>query len=431
MRYILDLHIHSAYARACSKSLSPENISYWARMKGLDVVGTGDFTHPKWLAELKSKLKESGNGLFQLNAEYEVSERKILDIPGKDILRTQFMLSSEVSCIYSKGGKVRRVHILLYAPDLQTVEKINMKLKKIGRLESDGRPILGLDAKHLAEIVFEVNEQCMVVPAHAWTPWFAVFGSKSGFDSLEECFEELTPKIYAIETGLSSDLLMNYQVSALDRVMLMSNSDAHSSANLAREANIFELPQLSYDAIWNAVKTQDIACFPATIEFYPEEGMYHFDGHRLCQVSMEPKETKKHFGLCPTCKKPLTIGVLNRVRELSDREYGYIPDGAQKFYRLVGLDDIIADAFGVVGKKTKRVMKEYQRIITQGESELSVLLEGSYVELEKITDARIVEGIRRNREGDLYIEPGFDGQYGKVKVFSEQDRVTSGQNRLL
>lgn len=418
MKYTVDLHIHSKYSRACSKDLELENIEKWCGKKGVDIVATADFTHPLWFKNLKSKLEESEPGLYKLKG----SKSKV-----------RFLNSTELSCIYSKGGKVRRLHIVVLAPDLQTVEKINQKLDKVGKLASDGRPILGLDAKNLAQIVFEISEECMIIPAHAWTPWFAVFGSKSGFDSLEECFEELTPNIYAIETGLSSDPPMNWRLSQLDNITLISNSDAHSPQNIGREANVFDLRDLSYQEICEAIKRRDKNKFLYTIEFYPEEGMYHFDGHRACGVSFLPSKTKKMKNICPVCKKPLTIGVLNRVDNLADREENFIKENKSfiPYKSIVGLDDVIAESFDISSRRSKKVMMEYENIISQGKSEFNVLLDLSFEELNKITSPQIVEGIKRNREGNVFIEPGFDGQYGKVTLFSKEEKNKNKQSSLL
>ena len=417
MQYIADLHIHSKYSRATSKNLDLENIDLWARKKGIDIVATGDWTHPAWFSELKKKLEPQGNGLYKLK-----------DTDGK----VKFFLSTEIACIYSKGGKVRRLHIVVFAPSLEAVEKINAQLNLIGNLKADGRPMLGLDAKRLLEIVMEVDKNCMIIPAHAWTPWFAVFGSKSGFDSLEECFEEQTKHIHAIETGLSSDPAMNWRLSALDNITLISNSDAHSPSNLGREVNVFEFKEdeLSYNAICEAIKNKDKEKFKYTIEFYPEEGMYHFDGHRSCNVRLSPEETKKFKNICPQCKKKMTIGVLYRVDNLADRKVGFIPKNAIPFKSLVGLDDVIAESLGVAGRKAKTVLTEYERLISKAGNEFNLLLNFSLDELKKFTDERIVEAIKRNREGKVHIAPGYDGVYGTVELFSPEEKEGNKQKSL-
>ena len=423
MRYIADLHIHSKYSRACSSRLDLENIEKWCQIKGVDIVACADFTHPKWFAELKSKLKSAGNGLYELAGDKKQAAQPVYFFP-----------STEVSCIYSKGGKVRRLHVLIFAPTLEVVAKINEKLGALGKLASDGRPILGLDAKDLLKIILEIDERCLVIPAHAWTPWFAVFGSKSGFDSLEECFEELAPHIYAIDTGLSSDPAMNWRLSKLDNLSLVSHSDAHSPENIGREADVFEInvkktPNL-YDEICRIIKEKDRTKFLYTIEFYPEEGMYHFDGHRDCKVRLSPEETKKHKGICPKCGRPVTVGVMNRVAELADRDVGSKPQNFVSYKSLVGLDDVIAEALGVFGRKTKAVLGEYQNLINKAKSEFNVLLDLTYDELLKITLPEIVEGVRRNREGKVFIEPGYDGTYGVVKLFGEEERKKFKQTSL-
>jgi uncharacterized protein (TIGR00375 family) len=417
MQYIADLHIHSKYSRATSRDADLEHIELWCKKKGINIVATGDWTHPVWFSELQKKLEPLGNGLYQLKG----SDGQI-----------KFFCSTEVSCIYSKGGKVRRLHIVVFAPSLKVVEKINAQLSLIGNLKADGRPILGLDTKKLLEIVLAVDEKCLIIPAHAWTPWFAVFGSQSGFDNLEECFEEQTKHVHAIETGLSSSPLMNWRLSALDNITLISCSDAHSPANLGREACAFEFSEneLSYEAICQAIKNKDQNKFKFTLEFYPEEGMYHYDGHRSCNVSLSPEETKKIKNICPQCGKKLTIGVLHRVDNLADRQAGFIPKNAIPFKSLVGLDDVIAESLGVAGRKTKAVQNEYENLIKKCGSEFNVLLNYSLDDLKKITKERIIEAIRRNRTGELSVKPGYDGVYGEVKIFSSEERQNQPQKSL-
>ncbi|OGW67365.1 MAG: DNA helicase UvrD, partial [Nitrospirae bacterium RIFCSPHIGHO2_02_FULL_40_19] len=308
MKFIADLHIHSPYSRATSKDMEIENLNRWAQLKGLTVVGTGDFTHPKWLVNLQEKLESAEDGLFRLKPEYESS--MVEEVPSSCRRDVRFILSAEISCIYSKNGRTRKVHNLLLVPTFAEAAKINAALSKIGNLKSDGRPILGLDSKVLLNIALDTSPDVLFIPAHAWTPHFSVLGSNSGFDSLEECFEELTSHIYAIETGLSSDPPMNWRLSGLDRVALISNSDAHSPAKLAREANIFDT-ELSYKGIYNAIKSNNNKNFIGTIEFFPEEGKYHFDGHRDCKRRMHPSDTRQNNGLCPKCGKKVTIGVMH------------------------------------------------------------------------------------------------------------------------
>jgi len=406
MRFIADLQIHSKYSRATSSKMVIEELARWAKIKGIKVIGTGDFTHPAWFSELKSKLKPAEPGLFVWK-----------DDPDKEPAR--FMLTAETSHIYSKGGKIRRVHLLIWAPSFEAVEKINTRLSWAGNLKSDGRPILGMDAKELLKIVLDADPNAMVIPAHAWTPWFSVFGSMSGFDSLAECFEELTPHIHAIETGLSSDPSMNWRLSQLDTVSIVSNSDSHSLERIGREANVFDT-ELSYQGIIDAVKSKDPSKFLFTIEFYPEEGKYHYDGHRACGVRLSPEETKKLGGKCPKCGKPVTVGVLSRVDELADRPVGYTPPNAVPFRNLVPLDEIIGEALGVASK-TKKVYEIYNKLCSALGGELPILLEGDLAKIAAFSDGRIAEGVKRVREGKLDIAPGYDGEYGKIKIFNETE----------
>jgi len=414
MKLIADFHLHSKYSRATSRDMDLENLDKWARIKGIKILGTGDFTHPEWFKNLKEKLEPAEPGLFKLK---------------NSLSETRFLLTSEISCVYSKKGKVRKIHIIIFAPSFDVVEKINVQLGWIGNLKSDGRPILGLDAKELAKIVLGVSEDCLVIPAHAWTPWFAIFGSKSGFDSIEECFEEYSKYIYSIETGLSSDPLMNWRLSSLDKITLISNSDSHSPQKIGREANVFDT-ELSYSAIIEAIKTKNPQKFLYTIEFYPEEGKYHYDGHRNCGIRLSPKETKKYNGICPICGRPLTVGVLNRVEVLSDREEGFQPEGAIPFKSLVPLEEIIADVFGVMSG-TKQVKEEYENLIKKFGNEFKILLEISREDLETATLPEITEGLIRVREGKVFIEPGYDGVYGKVRIFSQGEQKTLSKQDTL
>jgi len=405
MKFVGDFHIHSKYSRATSPDMNLENLDVWAKKKGIKVISAADFTHPAWFAELKEKLEPAESGLYKLK--------------GRDT-ETRFILTTEISCIYSKNNAVRRVHLILFAPSLEAVEKINVKLGQIGKLASDGRPIIGIDAKEVVKIALDASPDCLVVPAHAWTPWFAVFGSKSGFDSLQECFDEYTEHIYAIETGLSSDPAMNWRLSALDNITFISNSDSHSLAKIGREANVFDT-EVSYPAIAEVLKTNDPTKFLYTIEFFPEEGKYHYDGHRDCGVSLKPEESKQQNNMCPKCGKPLTIGVLNRVAELADREEGVKPEGAIPFKSLIPLQEIIGDALGV-GVASKRVREGYETLLEAVGSEFDVLLDADKSTLLNATTPEIAEGIIRVREGKVSIEPGFDGEYGKIKIFSEEEQ---------
>lgn len=414
MRIISDLHIHSKYSRACSPALTLPNIDQWCKYKGIDLVATSDFTHPAWIADIKNLLKPLDNGLFEIKENSQ---------------GTKFILGTELSCIYKQGDKTRRVHHNVFFPQVSDVEKFIDVLEKQGRnLKSDGRPILGLSSIELAKLVFDINDKAIIVPSHAWTPWFSIFGSKSGFDSIEECFAEYSEYIYAVETGLSSDPPMNWRWSELDQVVLLSNSDAHSLPNLGREANVFEWSEPSYDEFYNTIKNQDKDKFKYTIEFFPEEGKYHVDGHAKCGISMEPEETIKNKGLCPACKKPLVVGVLNRVVELADRQ----SDSKDKipFKSLVPLQEIIAESFNM-GKGSKRVQNEYFSMIEKGGNEFEILLDKSFDELKKITEPTIVEAIKRVREGKLNIEPGYDGVYGKVQIYKDDEERGAVQKSLI
>ncbi len=404
MKFVADLHIHSKYSRAVSPLMNLENLDKWAKIKGIKVMGTGDFTHPKWFEEIKSKLSPAEQGLFELSGSNS---------------GTRFLLTTEISCIYKKLGKVRKVHIIVFAPTLETVEKINSELRKIGNLHSDGRPILGLDAKELTRIVLEIDKNCLIIPAHAWTPWFSVFGSKSGFDSLEECFEEYTKYIYAIETGLSSNPIMNWRLSQLDKINLISNSDSHSLPKIGREANVFEA-ELSYNGIAKALKTKDKTSknkLLYTIEFFPEAGKYHYDGHRACNVSLNPRQSKSYNNICPKCKKPLIIGVLNRVEELADRPEGFVPKNAIPFKSLIPLNEIIAESLGV-SVASKKVAQYYNNLTKNLGSELDILLDSAEEDISKNSLPKIGRAVIKMRQGKVAIKPGYDGVYGKIKIIS-------------
>lgn len=417
MKIIADLHLHSKYSRAVSPKMVLEEIDKWIRQKGIGLVNAPDFTHPTWFRELKEKLEPAEPGLYRLKSNSSKS-----DISKEP----RFILGTEISCIYSKNGKVRRIHTMIYAPSFEVAQKINNQLSWIGNLKADGRPILGLDAKELAKIAFSASPDCLVIPAHVWTPWFSLFGSKSGFDSLKECFEELAPKIPAIETGLSSDPAMNWRIEELDNKTIISGSDAHSLSHIGREANVFEIEpgSISYNKIASIIKEKDHKKFLYTIEFFPEEGMYHFDGHRSCKVSFSPKETKKHNGICPACGKPVTVGVMNRVGELAspDRKEGFQLKGAIPYKSLIPLEEIIAESFEM-GVKTKTVMNEYNNLINQLGSEFHVLLDVEKEKIMQVSDPKIAEAIMRVREGKVEIEPGYDGVYGKIKIFQKNEDI--------
>ena len=424
MPFIADLHLHSGYSRATSREMKPEGIWKWAQLKGITLVGTGDFTHPAWLRELQEKLEPEGNGLFRLKKEY----RKEGGVPASCAGEVSFILSAEISCIYSKNGRTRKVHCLVFMPDFARAARFNLTLSRIGNITSDGRPILGLDARELLRITMETAPEAVFVPAHVWTPHFSVLGAASGFDSMEECFEELTPQVFALETGLSSDPPMNWRVSVLDGLTLISNSDAHSPAKMGREANIFDT-EASYDAVMKAMKTRE--GFLGTIEFFPEEGKYHYDGHRACDVSYSPRETIAHGDSCPECGKRLTIGVAHRVEALSDREPGFRPPGAPSYRSLIPLAEIIAEARGA-GVNTKGVQEEYLSLLAALGSEFRILLDTPLRDIEAAASPIAAEAVRRVREGRVSIRPGFDGEYGRISIFDKKERAeVGGQGRLL
>ena len=420
MKFIADFHIHSKYSRATSPQMDLESLDKWAKIKGIKVLGTGDFTHPEWFKNLKEKLEPAEAGLYQLksNIQNPISKNG-----------TRFLLTSEISCIYSKGGKVRKIHIVIFAPNFETVEKINTQLGWIGNLKSDGRPILGLDAKELVKIVLGASENCLVVPAHLMTPWFSLFGSKSGFDSIEECFEDYSKYIFAGETGLSADPSMLWRMPDGRKITLISNSDAHSGPKLGREVNVFDI-ELSYPAIIEAIKSKNPQRFLYTIEFFPQEGKYHYDGHRNCEIRLSPQESKKYNNICPRCGRPLTIGVLNRVESLADRPEGFRPENVIPFRSLIPLQEIIAEVQGSLSG-TKKVEEEYNNLIEKLGNEFKILLEVSRGEIEKVTLPEIAEGIIRAREGKVNIIPGFDGVFGKIRIFSKgEQKMVSGQKTL-
>jgi len=413
MRFIADFHIHSKFSRATSKDMVVETLAQWAKKKGITLLGTGDFTHPTYFAELRSKLEPLGNGLLKLR---------------KGNQEVRYILTAEVSNIYSQGGKVRRIHNLIFAPSFEVVEAIRSKLGNLGKLSSDGRPIFSFTAKELAKMILDVSPDCLVIPAHAWTPWFSIFGANSGFDSIEECFGEMSSHIHAIETGLSSDPEMNWRWSALDSLTLLSNSDAHSPNRLGREANAFDCV-MDYQEIAEAIRRKDRKKLRFTIEFFPQEGKYHYDGHRQCGVIFSPSQTKAEQSLCPNCHKKLTIGVMHRVEELADRPEGFIPKNAIPSIHLIPLEEIIAEALGVrVG--TKAVEAEYERLIERGSSEFRILLDATPDELATYVPPNILEGIVRMRQGKVSIIPGHDGVYGKITLFPERKEEGGTKEQL-
>ena len=403
MPFIADMHVHSGYSRATSKAMRPSGLWLWCQMKGIRVVGTGDFTHPEYFKELSDSLDPAEGGLFKLKKNHRAG-----DVPASCVSEVSFILQAEISSIYKKNGRTRKVHSIVLAPGFKEVEALNKRLDAIGNIKSDGRPILGLDAKELLKIVLDVSPGCMVIPAHAWTPHFSVFGSVSGFDSLEECYDELTPHIHAIETGLSSDPPMNRRLSMLDGITLISNSDAHSPAKLGREATVMDC-LISYDAITCALRTGE--GYSGTIEFYPEQGKYHVDGHRKCNVSMEPKETRKAGFICPECGRKLTVGVMHRVDDLADRD----EPAPSEFRYIVPLAELIAQTMGR-GVNTKGVQGRYMEILSALGNEFKVLLDTTLDDIREAAGDDIADAVSRMRSGDLYIEPGYDGEFGVVSL---------------
>jgi len=419
--FYADLHIHSKFSRATSRDADLEHMAFWARKKGVSVVGTGDFTHPEWFAELEEKLVPAEPGLYRLRPDMEREVDSWLSgaAAGGDV---RFLLEVEISTIYKKDDATRKVHHLLYAPDLEKADKIRQALGRIGNISSDGRPILGLDSRDLLEITLEGGEGCYLIPAHIWTPWFAVLGSKSGFDTIEHCYGDLTSEIFAVETGLSSDPPMNWRLSALDKYTLVSNSDAHSPPKIGREACAFDC-ELSYWAMRDALKTGDN--YGGTVEFFPEEGKYHMDGHRKCGVRLSPEESRSHDGRCPDCGKPLTLGVLHRVAELADREEPKEPETAAPFRSLVPLEEVIAEIQGV-GPKSQRVQQKYESLVSKIGSELTILEEAPIEDIKKASTELVAEAIDRMRRGEVRTEPGYDGEYGKIRLFGD-DELKKGQ----
>lgn len=411
MFYIADLHLHSHYSRATSKDLNLDTLYQWARIKGIHIVGTGDFTHPRWFKELQEKLEPDGTGLFRLKNPPKD------DVPGFKCadIDVRFCLTSEISSIYKHGDKVRKNHNCVYAPDFGTVARINTKLAQIGNLEADGRPILGLPSRDLLEIVLETSDDAHLIPAHIWTPWFSMFGSRSGYDSVKECFRDLSGHIFALETGLSSDPEMNWRLSMLDSYTLVSNSDAHSPQKLGREANLFDTER-SYYALFEALKTKN--GFLGTYEFFPEEGKYHMDGHRKCNVCFEPEESIKHKNLCPKCGQPLTIGVLHRVTELSDRKEPQRPESAPDFHYIIPLPEILAEIKNTA-PSSKMVNRSFQQVISSFGNEFMLLKHVPIEDIEKKAGMVIAEAIKRMRTQKVNPQGGYDGEYGTIKIFRE------------
>jgi len=413
--YAADLHIHSKYSRATATDLDLEHLHREAMRKGVFLVGTGDFTHPAWFAELSDKLVQDSGGLYRLRDDLAAASAG--GNPASCRGDVRFVLQTEISSIYKAGERVRKVHNVLLMPDLDSVARLNARLDRIGNLKSDGRPILGLDSRDLLEIMLDVHPEAICIPAHIWTPWFSVLGSKSGFDSVRECYRDLAGHITAVETGLSSDPPMNWRVSTLDGYVLISNSDAHSPSKLAREATLFD-SEPTWAALRRALSTGE--GLAGTVEFFPEEGKYHLDGHRKCETRMEPAETARTGGLCPVCGKPVTVGVLNRVEQLADRDAGLRSPLARDFRSLVGLDQIVAETLGVAGRTTRRVEELMGRLLERLGPELHILTQASGEEIQKVGGHRLREGVERVRRGEIVLLGGYDGEFGTVKVFPDE-----------
>lgn len=410
MKMIADLHIHSRFSMATSKEGTPENLDFWARKKGISLIGTGDFTHPVWREELKERLVSEGNGLYRLRDEYVKEESR--KFPGEG---TRFVVSGEISSIYKKNGKTRKVHNVILLPSLEAADAMAQRLEKIGNIHSDGRPILGLDSHDLLEMMLDVCPEGILIPAHIWTPHFSVLGAKSGFDSVEECFEELAPYIHALETGLSSDPAMNWRISKLDRYQLVSNSDAHSPSKLGREANLLNI-DCSYEGLYRAIQTGE--GLEGTVEFFPEEGKYHFDGHRKCGVSLSPVEAERLGGICPVCGKKLTMGVDHRVEQLADRAEGFVKKDGKKYESLVPLPEVISTCMGY-SAASKKVQGCFEQMIQTLGTEFDILRNVPSEDIKSCAGERIAEGIENVRTGNVKRIPGYDGEYGKIELFDE------------
>ena len=410
MKMIADLHIHSRFSMATSKEGTPENLDFWARKKGISLIGTGDFTHPVWREELKERLVSEGNGLYRLRDAYVKEESR--KFPGEG---TRFVVSGEISSIYKKNGKTRKVHNVILLPSLEAADAMAQRLEKIGNIHSDGRPILGLDSHDLLEMMLDVCPEGILIPAHIWTPHFSVLGAKSGFDSVEECFEELAPYIHALETGLSSDPAMNWRISKLDRYQLVSNSDAHSPSKLGREANLLDI-DCSYEGLYRAIQTGE--GLERTVEFFPEEGKYHFDGHRKCGVSLSPVEAERLGGICPVCGKKLTMGVDHRVEQLADRAEGFVKKDGKKYESLVPLPEVISTCMGY-SAASKKVQGCFEQMIQTLGTEFDILRNVPSEDIKSCAGERIAEGIENVRTGNVKRIPGYDGEYGKIELFDE------------
>lgn len=419
MRLIADLHVHSRFSRAVSKDMTLPNMHVWAGYKGIGLVGTGDFTHPTWFGEMREQLVQAEGGFLELKKSLRLSEAQTNPL---------FIPTTELSCIYSEGGKTRRIHIVVAAPSLQAVDKINKNLDKDFNLRSDGRPILGCTAHDLVARLLTIDPTLLIIPAHVWTPWFALFGSASGYDSADECFHELTKHIPAIETGLSSNPTMNWQWSHLDQFNIVSFGDAHSPRKFGREGTVFEVERPGYQelsaALWNnpvTGKGMGKNRIVETLEFFPEEGKYHLDGHAKCKKRMVPAQSKKNHGICPVCKKPLTIGVLNRVEKLADRAEGFVDPKRPPFRTLIPLEETIGEAMDV-GPASKKVQAIYMTLVKKFGGEFNVLLETPVKDIAAVGGETVADAIQRVRNGKVHIDAGYDGIFGTIKIFSAADR---------
>jgi uncharacterized protein (TIGR00375 family) len=448
--FYADLHVHSKYSLATSRQCDLEHLALWAGRKGIAILGTGDFTHPAWFEEIRKKLVPAESGLYRLRPGMEKQVRELMPssfIPHPSSFSSpRFMLQVEISTVYKKDGRTRKVHHVVYVPDFARAGRLIRGLGRLGSLGSDGRPTLGIDSRDLLEIVLGSGEDCYLIPAHIWTPWFGILGSKSGFDSIEECYGDLTEQIFAVETGLSADPATNWLVSSLDRYRSVSNSDAHSPAKLGREATVFNT-KMDYFSMFRAIKTGK--GFLGTVEFFPEEGRYHHDGHRKCGVCLAPEETRKYKGKCPVCGKPLTLGVMHRVGELADRSYpspdatgvspvssketmGKIPvppgPSVAPFRSLIPLEEILSEIHQV-GPKSKFVTRKYDELLVKLGPELFILEKAPLEEISQKGSSLLAEAIERMRTGRVIRRPGFDGEYGSIRLFSDEELETGYKNK--
>jgi len=433
MKIIADLHLHSRYSRAVSSKMIPKTIAAWSADKGVDLVGTADWTNPLWLKELEASLKEAGKGIYSLKTG------------DSSLKKVNFILSTEISSIYTQDNQTRKIHNLIIAPSFKTVKEINSQLKKQGcNLMSDGRPIIGLSSIELAELVWSVDKNCLIIPAHIWTPWFSMFGSKSGFDSIKECWGQFADRIYAIETGLSSDPAMNWRIKELDTRSIVSFSDAHSPAKLAREVTVFDLQELSFANITKALKnnrSEGENKILYTLEFYPEEGKYHYSGHRKCNIRQSPEETRKKGTTCPVCGKPLTLGVMHRVEQLADKQLKavkkenkiglvgwYHPSDKKRppFVKLVPLMEIVAESLGFT-TASKKVKNEYKNLTKNLAPELKLLTQTKIEDIENFAGQKTAQTIKKLRTGAIIVEPGYDGVYGQVKIWKKEDQESQSE----